>query len=591
MTKWDTLLSDRGIKHCRIDYAESPASAQAAADLASVAVEQVVKVVSVLVDGERAVCLVPGDVRFSGSALAAAVGGKVEQAEADSSQGPLSPLVAAAQSLPLYVDGRLMDQEEVVIASDEPQVGLRIASADLRRLSPTVSIVDLADAGQAKGGRVKARLLKGFRDYLPAKMQPRQRMIDTIVAVFERFGFGPLQTPAIEYSDVLLGKYGADAEKLLFRFRDNGGRDVSLRYDLTVPLSRVAGQYGDLPRPFKRYQIAPVWRAEKPGRGRFREFYQCDADVVGSDSLIYDAECIALTCAVMKALGIDEFEIRISTRKVLAALGGVLGVGDEKQLAAIFRTIDKLAVQGEQRVRELLTDDAGCDAEQIETVMRFVAITGDSEAILQRVSGLLGPAADEAVGDLRAILDYAHALGVHDGCLKLDCSIARGLDYYTGTVYETYVTALEGFGSVMSGGRYDDLITRFTGQPVPAVGVSVGLDRLFAGLVELGVVDESQCIVRAAVAACDADCVKPCLELLARLRQAGVPAETAFDSERSPKLKRQLKSANKRGVPFVLILGPDEIAASRVTLRDMATGSQEALSVDQVIDRLAGQAD
>ncbi|MCK4601748.1 MAG: ATP phosphoribosyltransferase regulatory subunit, partial [Phycisphaerae bacterium] len=337
--------------HCRIDYAEPPASAEAAAELAGVAVEQVVKAVSILVDGERAICLVPGNVRFSSSVLAAAVGDKVEQA---GTEGPLSPLVAAAQSLPLYVDGRLMDQEEVVIASDDPQVGLRIAAADLRRLSPMVSIVDLADAGEAKDRRVKARLLKGFRDYLPAKMQPRQRMIDTIVAVFERFGFGPLQTPAIEYSDVLLGKYGADAEKLLFRFRDNGGRDVSLRYDLTVPLSRVAGQYGDLPRPFKRYQIAPVWRAEKPGRGRFREFYQCDADVVGSDSLIYDAECVALTCAVMKALEIDGFEIRVSTRKVLAALGGALGVSDEKQLATIFRTIDKLAVQGEQRVRELL---------------------------------------------------------------------------------------------------------------------------------------------------------------------------------------------------------------------------------------------
>lgn len=590
MTEWDALLNDAGVKHYRLHYAGPPASAQAAADLAGVAVEQVVKAVSVLVDGERAVCLVPGDVRFSSSALAAAAGGKVEQAEVDSSQGPLSPLVAAAQSLPLYIDGRLMDQEDVVIASGDPQVGLRIAAVDLCRLSPTPSVVDLADAGGAKDGRVKARLLKGFRDYLPAKMQPRQRMIDTIVSVFERFGFGPLQTPAIEYSDVLLGKYGVDAEKLLFRFRDNGGRDVSLRYDLTVPLSRVAGQYGDLPRPFKRYQIAPVWRAEKPGRGRFREFYQCDADVVGSDSLIYDAECVALTYAVMKALGIDEFEIRISTRKVLAALGGALGVSDEKQLATIFRTIDKLAVQGEQRVRELLADEAGCDAEQIETVMRFVAITGDSEAILRQVGELLGPAAEEAVGDLKAILDYARALGVHDGCLKLDCSIARGLDYYTGTVYETYLTALEGIGSVMSGGRYDDLITRFTGQPVPAVGVSVGIDRLFAGLVELGVVEESQCIVRAAVVACDADCVGPCLELLAKLRAAGVSAETAFDTHQSPKLKRQLKSANKLGVPFVVIVGPDEIAAGQVTLRNMSTGSQEALSVDQAIDRLTGQA-
>ncbi len=346
MTKWDTLLSGAEIKYHQLDYTDSPASPQATADLAGVGIEQIVKAVSVRVDGAAAICLVPGDVRFSAKALTAVVGGTVGRAEADRSQGPLSPLAATESSLPLYIDGRLMDQDEVVIASGDPKVSLRIAADDLRRLSPTVSVVDLAGAGGAKDGRVKARLLKGFRDYLPAKMQPRQRMMDTIVSVFERFGFGPLQTPAIEYSDVLLGKYGADAEKLLFRFRDNGGRDVSLRYDLTVPLSRVAGQYGDLPKPFKRYQIAPVWRAEKPGRGRFREFYQCDADVVGSDSLIYDAECVALTYAVMKALGIDAFEIRISTRKLLAALGKALGVSDEKQLATIFRTIDKLVPSG-----------------------------------------------------------------------------------------------------------------------------------------------------------------------------------------------------------------------------------------------------
>ncbi len=585
MTQWDVLLGDAGIKYRELKYAEAPTSPQHAAELAGVAIEQLVKAVAVTVAGQASLCLVPGDVRFSAKALSAVTGADVGQAEAGG-DGPLSPLTAAENSLPVYVDGRLMDQDELVIASGDVQVGLLIATEDLARLSAEVKVVDLAGATGRKDGLVEARLLKGFRDYLPAQMQPRQQMIENIQAVFERFGFGPLQTPAIEYSDVLLGKYGADAEKLLFRFRDNGGRDVSLRYDLTVPLSRVAGQYGDLPKPFKRYQIAPVWRAEKPGRGRFREFYQCDADIVGSPSLIYDAECIALTCAVMKALWIDAFEIRISTRKILAALGEVLSVEDEKQLATIFRTIDKLASQGRQRVGELLASDAACGDEQIETIMRFVAITGDSESILQQVGQLLGPPAYEAVGELEKVLAYALALGVPQEYLKLDCSIARGLDYYTGTVYETFLTALDGFGSVMSGGRYDDLITRFTGQVTPAVGVSVGIDRLFAGLIELGVVDESQCIVQVSVVACDADCVTPCLELLARLRAEGIPADTAFDNDESPKIKRQLKSANKRGVPYVLILGPDEIAAGQVTMRDMTTGEQQALDIEDAIEHL-----
>jgi len=550
--------------------------------------------IGVLIDGAPAICLVPGDVRFEVTALSAATGGPVELASANKGglilaarEGVLSPLAAMEHSLPLYIDGRLMDQDEVVVNSGDPLIGLRLAADNLRKLSPAASIVDLADAGSAKDGRIKARLLKGFRDYLSAEMQPRQRMIDTIVAVFERFGFGPLQTPAIEYSDVLLGKYGADAEKLLYRFRDNGGRDVSLRFDLTVPLSRVAGQYGDLPRPFKRYQVAPVWRAEKPGRGRFREFCQCDADIVGSDSLIYDAECIALTYAVMKALGIDKFEIRISTRKVLAALGEALGIAEETQLATIFRTIDKLSCQGESRVEKMLGDEAGCDDKQVDTIMQFVGITGENDSILRQVGQLLGPPAQEAVNDLTTVLAYARALSVPQGYVKCDCSIARGLDYYTGTVYETYLSALEGFGSVMSGGRYDDLITRFVGQRIPAVGVSVGVDRLFAGLMELGVTGESRCIVRAAVIACDDGCVMPALELVAKLRAAGVSAETAFDSDESPKLKRQLKSADKRGVPYVAILGPDEISASKVTLRDMSSGEQDTISLTEAVRRLS----
>ena len=445
---------------------------------------------------------------------------------------------------------------------------------------------------EGKGNVIQPRVLKGFRDYLPPEMRARQEMIRKITAVFERFGFGPLQTPALEYSEILLGKYGKDAEKLFYRFEDHGGRDICLRYDLTVPLARFVAQHKELPKPFKRYQIAPVWRAEKPGRGRFREFMQCDADIVGSDSLMYDAECIALGYSILKELGVENFEIRVSTRKMLAALGQALGVDDEGRLNLIFRTVDKLPSQGEERVRALLDSECGCTAEQILTIMDFAMIEGDNEAKLDQAWGVLGRevAAKSGAWDLvKGVLSQASLLGVPDEAIVVDFSIARGLDYYTGTVYETFLTDLPGFGSVMSGGRYDGLITQFLGKPMPAVGISVGIDRLFAGLVELGVVEAAATGVVAGVAAASADesNVKACLELTARLREAGVPCEPLFDGGERIAMKKQLKRASQRGVPFVLILGPDEIAQDAVSLKNMQTGEQETLPVDEAIAKLA----
>ncbi len=441
---------------------------------------------------------------------------------------------------------------------------------------------------ETKSEVIQPRILRGFRDYLPEEMRPRQAMIQTITEVFERFGFAPLQTPALEYADILLGKYGADAEKLLYRFTDNGGRDVCLRYDLTVPLARVAAQYHDLPKPLKRYQVAPVWRAEKPGRGRYREFFQCDVDIVGSSSLLCDAECVAVDDAVMTALGVENFTIRISTRKVLTALGEALGVESEAQLNTIFRTIDKLPSQGPERVRELMASDAGCSPEQIDLIMNFVGIEGSNEEKLARVVEVVGPAAEPAARELEQVLRYAEALGAPAARVEVDFSIARGLDYYTGTVYETFLNDLPGFGSVMSGGRYDGLITRFLGKPMPAVGISVGVDRLFAGLLELGLVKKTRSNVRAMVAAYDADCVPACLETLTALRRAGVASELAFDDETKPTLKKQMKAANAKDAPFVVILGPDEIERNVVCLKNMETREQETLPLAQAIERLRG---
>ncbi|MBI3269352.1 MAG: histidine--tRNA ligase [Planctomycetes bacterium] len=598
MQDWEALLKERGIPFRVVRYTKPARGVdEIAAEEGFADRDQAVKAMAVLLDQDPAIVLLPGSARLNLEALSAAAHRPatlfpVDQAEATFGLpiAALTPVVCAAGKIRLLIDGRVLDLEEVSIASGDPMAGFRLLAEDLPRLAPGAEVVDLAAGRPSAGATIQPRLLRGFRDYLPDEMIGRQRMINRIATVFESFGFAPLQTPALEYSDILLGKYGADAEKLLYRFRDNGARDICLRYDLTVPLARLAAQYPDLPKPLKRYQIAPVWRAEKPGRGRFREFVQCDADVVGSASLLFDAECVALDNAVMRALGIVNFQIRVSTRTILSGLSRTLGLADERQTATVFRTIDKLASQGVERVRRLLADDAGLDARQTELVLAFVAIDGANEEKLRKVAELLKEAAEQPVQELRQVLRYARLLGVPEESVAVDFSIARGLDYYTGTVYETFLTDLPGFGSVMSGGRYDKLITRFLGKDVPAVGISVGIDRLFAGLVELGVATKSKGLATAMVAAYSAECVEKCLDLVRELRAAGVSAETAFEEEKSPSLKNQLRAGSRRGVPYVLILGPSEIQEGKIAVKEMASGQQTLMPWGEAIERMRASA-
>ncbi len=510
------------------------------------------------------------------------------------SMNAVSPFAALDKKLPVVADGRVFDSENIAVSTGDPLVETLVAADDLKSfLGDSLNLLDFESAKKSGGAVIEPRTLKGFRDYLPEDMLPRQAMITAITRVFERFGFAPLQTPALEYADILLGKLGGDAEKLLFRFRDNGGRDVCLRYDLTVPLARVAAQYADLQKPFKRYQVAPVWRAENPGRGRFREFFQCDCDIVGSASLMYDAECIALDFAVMQELGVNA-EVRFNNRKVLSALGQKLIVSDERQMMAIFRTIDKLPSQGKQRVRELLDSDAKCNAEQIETIIRFVEIAGSFDEMLAQFSALVGAVGDEALAELRAVKQYVDAQVGRTASPSspsptyiLDFSIARGLDYYTGTVYETFLTDLPGYGSVMSGGRYDKLIERYSGKPTPAVGISVGIDRLFAGLAELKLVTKSAATSRVCVVAMDADCVLPALEVLGKLRAAGIASEMLLDNEKKPKIDKQLSAASKKGIPFAAILGGNEIAKGTLMLKDLNAKTQEETTLEQAIKKLS----
>lgn len=441
----------------------------------------------------------------------------------------------------------------------------------------------MATEGTKKKTRVAPRLLKGFRDYLPEEMLPRQELVRKIVVVFERFGFAPLQTPALEYADILLGKLGADAERLLYRFRDHGDRDICLRYDLTVPLARVAAQYPNLPKPFKRWQIAPVWRAEKPARGRFREFMQCDADIVGASSLVCDAECVALDHAVMSALGEPEAVIRLNNRRALSAFAALLDVppSDAERTATVFRTLDKLPAQGRERVAELLASEAGCPAARIEEALEFVCRPGNAAEKLNRLRAT-GPAEAVAAADeLEKLLGYAHDLGVPEKNLELDLTIARGLDYYTGAVYETFLPGMEEYGSVMSGGRYDGLIGTYAGHEVPAVGISVGLDRLFSALKERGGAVSGSSPAKVLTAALETESVPEVLRLTAKLRAAGIATDEALDNPDKPKLKKQLSYASARGIPYALIVGPDERAAGKVALKNLENREQRTLSFEE----------
>ena len=588
------------VKSCALEAV--PANPRERADalvkVFGIAHDQVVKPIALQFKstGEKVLLLLPAPDRLDLKIVSRLVGQEVvyypqEKIDADfgAPLNALTPYMAPARNIPVFADGRVFDAELIAVPSGDPLSETLVSADDLKAfLGASLKLLDLESAKKSDSGKsvIEPRTLKGFRDYLPEDMLPRQAMIAAITRVFERFGFAPLQTPALEYSDILLGKLGGDAEKLLFRFIDNGGRDVCLRYDLTVPLARVAAQYADLPRPFKRYQVAPVWRAENPGRGRFREFFQCDCDIVGSASLIYDAECIALDLAVMKELGVNA-EVRFNNRKVLSALGKKLNVADERQMLAIFRTVDKLAAQGAARVRELLGSEAKCGAEQIDTLMRFVEIAGNFDEMLAQFGVLVGVFGDEAVAELRAVKNYADALaGAEAARVALDFSIARGLDYYTGTVYETFLSDLPGFGSVMSGGRYDKLIERYSGNPTPAVGISVGIDRLFAGLGELKLIQKCGATSRACVVPMDAACLSAALQTLGELRNAGIPSEMLVDNEQKPRIDKQLSAAGKKGIPFAVIIGSNEAAKGTVMLKDLNAKSQQELTLADAIEKL-----
>ncbi|HPO15196.1 MAG TPA: histidine--tRNA ligase [Candidatus Hydrogenedentes bacterium] len=437
--------------------------------------------------------------------------------------------------------------------------------------------------------------LKGFQDFLPEDIIPRKRLIQTIEAVYERFGFAPLDTPALEYLEVLLGTGGETTNKELFRLESPEGEAIAMRFDLTVPFARLLAQYPDrLKTPFRRYAIGPVWRADKPGVGRFRQFVQCDIDVAGAATPAVDAEIIAVMCAVMAAFGVAEYTVLVNNRKLIDAMLEGCGITEMARQKHVLRVIDKLAKVGVDNVRLELgpgrIDESGdpipgvnLDAAVIDKILAFVALiaTSRKDMVEQFKQNLPeSPLTKEAVNEMRELAEALDALGIKEENARFDPSLARGLDYYTGPVFEMILPNALEFGSVMGGGRYDGLVERFVNRPTPCTGMSVGLDRLLAALKCLGLASPSKTPVQVLVVTMGNVPKAETLRLAAELRAAGYCTEAFFASKKKMQMGNQLSHADHYGIPVAVIIGEDELARGLVSIKDLQTGKEQRENIE-----------
>lgn len=403
--------------------------------------------------------------------------------------------------------------------------------------------------------------------------------MDTARTVFRSYGFAPIDTPALEYSEVLLGKGGGETEKQVFRFEDNGGRDVMLRFDLTVPLARFAAQhFNELGTPLRRYHLANVWRAENPQKGRYREFMQCDFDTVGVDSPIADAETLLVINDLLTALDVGGFTIRLNHRGVLNGFLQKHDLADKS--AEVLRALDKLPKVGDDAVRAEL-NSVGIGDEAVDALLKFAGCQGTPADVLPLAAeSVAGNALGEAsVARLKEVCDAAGKCGLPGDRLALDLSIARGLDYYTGVIYETFLSELPGIGSVCSGGRYDNLAELFTSQKLPGVGASLGLDRLVAALEELGKLEAARTPAKVLVTVMDGERMGDYLAVARTLRAAGVPTEVYPAAAKFPK---QMKYADAKGFEYVVIAGSQEFEQGVWNVKNLGTGEQQAVKTDDV---------
>ncbi len=425
---------------------------------------------------------------------------------------------------------------------------------------------------------IQPRTLQGFRDFLPDVMMARESIMERARTVFRSFGFAPIDTPALEYLEILTGKGGEETDRQLYRFEDHGGRKVGLRFDLTVPLARFAAQHiGQLGTPFKRYHLGTVWRGERAQRGRYREFMQCDFDTIGTTSLVADIEIVQVIHDLLLAIGIERFRVHINNRKVLNGLLERFELSD--RTAPVLRALDKLPKIGREAVEQELCEAAGLSSDQAERVLTLAEIHGSNESILEQLEPLVaGSQRGEAgLDELRRTVEACAAAGVGTDRLQIDVSIARGLDYYTGTVYETFLTDLPTIGSICSGGRYDDLASLYTKQQLPGVGASLGLDRLLAALDELKLLEKTHTPADLMVAYFDKTRLHDYLRIAAELRRGGLAVECYPEPK---KLGQQLKYADRKGFPYVLIAGDREFAENVCQLKHLASGRSETLSLE-----------
>ena len=432
--------------------------------------------------------------------------------------------------------------------------------------------------------KMTPRTLSGFMELLPQPQQQMERMMQILRATYALYGFTPLDTPIIEASEVLLAKGGGETEKQIYRFQ-KGDADLALRFDLTVPLAKyVALHGGELSFPFRRYQIGKVYRGERAQRGRFREFYQADIDVIGDGKLdiTNEAEIPSIIYQTFTRLGLKRFQIRVNNRKILNGFYAMLGLTE--QSGAIMRTVDKLDKIGPDKVRDLLLSDCGLREDQAAEILKFIAITGSNAEVLAALEGYMGrhELFDTGLSELKTVVKYLADFGVPEENFAVDLTIARGLDYYTGTVYETTLLDHPEIGSVCSGGRYDNLAEYYTDRQLPGVGISIGLTRLFYVLGEQGMLNPDLPTAPADVLVLPmTEDLAPAISLSTRLRGAGVRTQLYTEQK---KFKAKMNYADKIGVPYVIFLGDDEIAAGVVACKDMKTGEQTKLPFAETLD-------
>lgn len=433
---------------------------------------------------------------------------------------------------------------------------------------------------------VKPRTLSGFMELLPGKQLQFERMAEILRQTYASYGFAPLDTPVLEDAQILLAKGGGETEKQIYRFQ-KGDSDLAMRFDLTVPLAKyVALHYSDLAFPFRRFQISKVYRGERAQRGRFREFYQADIDIIGDGKLdiLNEAEIPSIIYKVFRGFGLTRFQIRVNNRKILNGFYAILGLTEKS--GEIMRTVDKLDKIGSDKVRAILIDDCALTAAQADEILKFIAISGSNTQVLSALEGYTGrnETFDQGLAELRAVTANLAAFGVPEENFAVDLTIARGLDYYTGTVYETFLLDHPEIGSVCSGGRYDNLAGYYTDKQLPGVGISIGLTRLFYVLDEQGLLNPAlpSAPADALVLPMTAD-PAPAIALAEQLRSQGLRVQLYGEQK---KFKQKMSYADKLGVPFAVLLGEDEIAQGKCSVKNMKTGEQVALTATEAADHI-----